>query len=94
MERVTKSQIVEEAAKSIGITKVDMDRAVKAFLGHVAKQLEQENEVILTDIGVLIPVRIEARQRRNPSTGEKIQVPASRSVKFRVSGAFKKQLSS
>jgi len=40
-------------------------------------------------LGKLVLVNRKARQGRNPATGETIQIPAKRVVKFRVAKAAK-----
>ena len=44
---------------------------------------------VVPGIGKLVLVNREARMGRNPQTGENIQIPAKKVVKFRVAKAAK-----
>ncbi|MBI5970289.1 MAG: HU family DNA-binding protein [Deltaproteobacteria bacterium] len=84
---MTKSQI-EEAI----VTKTNADkktvRAVIEALTELAYE-EAANSFTVPGIGKLVLVDRAARQGRNPRTGETIQIPAKRAVKFRISKACK-----
>ncbi|MFN7141342.1 MAG: HU family DNA-binding protein, partial [Limisphaerales bacterium] len=48
-----------------------------------------KNTFTLPGLGKLVLVNRKARQGRNPATGETINIPAKRVVKFRVAKAAK-----
>ena len=48
-----------------------------------------KNSFTLPGLGKLVLVNRKAAQGRNPATGETIQIPAKRVVKFRVAKACK-----
>ena len=48
-----------------------------------------KNSFTLPGVGKLVLVNRQARLGRNPATGEQIQIPAKRVVKFRVAKAAK-----
>ena len=50
---------------------------------------EAKNSFTLPGIGKLVVVKRSARVGRNPKTGETIQIPAKKVVKFRVAKAAK-----
>jgi DNA-binding protein HU-beta len=79
---MSKSQIQAELAERTGLTK----KQVKQFLDEQAAQAyRQAGEGYSIDgIGKLVLVDRKARQGRNPATGETIQIPAKRVVKFRI----------
>jgi len=84
---MTKSQI-EEAL----VTKTSADKkTVKEVLAAFTELAYEEaaNSFTVPGIGKLVLVDRAARQGRNPRTGEAIQIPAKRVVKFRVSKACK-----
>ena len=84
---LTKSQIADEIAKKAGITK----KAAGEILEHIADLAYKnaKNTFTLPGLGKLVLVNRKARQGRNPATGETIQIPAKRVVKFRVAKACK-----
>ena len=48
-----------------------------------------KNTFTLPGLGKLVLINRKARLGRNPATGEQIQIPAKRVVKFRVAKAAK-----
>ena len=84
---LSKSQIAAEVAGRSGITK---KQAVE-ILDHIAQLAYKnaKNSFTLPGLGKLVLVNRKARIGRNPATGEQIQIPAKRVVKFRVAKAAK-----
>ena len=84
---LSKSQIAAEVAGRSGITK---KQAVE-ILDHIAQLAYKnaKNSFTLPGLGKLVLVNRKARIGRNPATGEQIQIPAKRVVKFRVAKACK-----
>ncbi len=84
---LTKSDIAATVSERIGITK---KQAVETL--DLLAQLAYENApqtFTLPGIGKLVLVTRAARTGRNPATGETIEIPAKRVVKFRVAKACK-----
>ena len=50
---------------------------------------EAKNSFTIPGVGKLVLVNRKARIGRNPATGEQIQIPAKKVVKFRVAKACK-----
>jgi DNA-binding protein HU-beta len=50
---------------------------------------QAKNQFVVPGIGKLVLVNRKARMGRNPATGETIQIPAKKVVKFRVAKAAK-----
>lgn len=84
---LTKSQIAASVADKTGITK----KAAVEVLDLLAQLAYKnaKNTFTLPGIGKLVLVNRKARVGRNPATGEQIQIPAKRVVKFRVAKAAK-----
>ena len=84
---LSKSQLAAAIAEKAAISK---KQAVE-ILDHIA-QLAYKNAkdtFTLPGIGKLVLRNRAARLGRNPKTGETIQIPAKRVVKFRVAKAAK-----
>ena len=78
----TKSEIISGVAEAAGITK---KQAVAALEGLVAMAYKgAKDKFSLPGLGKLVLVNRAARKGRNPATGEIIDIPAKRVVKFRV----------
>ena len=84
---MTKTQIVSELATELGVTKKQAAVALEAVTKMAYR--EAKNGFTLPGIGKLVVVNRQARMGRNPKTGEAIQIPAKRVVKFRVAKAAK-----
>jgi DNA-binding protein HU-beta len=84
---LTKSQVIASIAESVGISK-RQSAEVMETLAQLAYQ-NAKNSFTLPGVGKLVLVNHQARLGRNPATGEQIQIPAKRVVKFRVAKAAK-----
>lgn len=92
---MTKPELIELLTQTM---KIHHDRAVNkadaaAFLDSLSviatTTLEAGGEVPLPGIGKLSVAACAARAGRNPATGEKIQIAASRKLKFSPTTALK-----
>lgn len=63
---------------------------VDAIIDSICATLHSEEEVFLAGLGRLYLAETKARTGRNPKTGESIQIPARKVLKFRPVGSFKK----
>lgn len=84
---LTKSQIHSALAEKLGLTKAQ----VGLFFDELANLAYQEakNTFTLPGLGKLVLVQRNARMGRNPATGEQIQIPAKKVVKFRIAKVAK-----
>jgi len=84
---LTKSQVMTTLAERTGLTK----KQVRMFFDELAKLAYQEAKdgFTIPGIGKLVLVNRKARMGRNPATGEIIQIPAKKVVKFRVAKVCK-----
>lgn len=84
---LTKSQIAASVAETAGISKKQSVQILEHLAQLAYKQAK--HTFTLPGIGKLVLVNRKARTGRNPLTGETIQIPAKRVVKFRVAKAAK-----
>ncbi len=80
---MTKAELVSKVAGDGGITKVQAEKAVDAMVGAIAEALTGGDKVTLVGFGTFSVGERTAREGRNPRTGEKISIPASKVVKFK-----------
>ncbi|BBD07789.1 HU family DNA-binding protein [Desulfovibrio ferrophilus] len=80
---MTKADLVVKIAEKANITKANAERALNAFLDTVESTLVKEGKLTLTGFGTFVVEERKARTGRNPRTGEKIKIPATKVVKFR-----------
>jgi len=84
---LTKSAVASKLAEKIGVSKKQSTEFLEA-LAQLA-YAEAKNSFTIPGIGKIVLVNRKARIGRNPATGEQIQIPAKRVVKFRVAKAAK-----
>jgi DNA-binding protein HU-beta len=87
---MTKSEFVDQVADRAGLSKKDAGEAVEAFLETVEDALKRGSDVSFSGFGKFSVSERGAREGRNPATGEKIQIAASRVPKFTAGAALKK----
>ncbi|MHB1048905.1 MAG: HU family DNA-binding protein [Bacteroidota bacterium] len=84
---MTKSQIASYFADKFGMKKKTVTEIFEEIAALAYK--EAPNQFTIPGIGKLVLVQRKARQGRNPATGETIQIPAKKVVKFKVAKAAK-----
>jgi nucleoid DNA-binding protein len=89
---MTKQQLIEQVSATTGQTKADVERTLEAILEKTAQALVAGDKVEFRGLGILAGKDTKARTGRNPSTGEKIDIPASRKATFRPSKELKERL--
>lgn len=81
---MNKSELVSEVAQSAGLSKSDAQRAVDAMTDTITQALRNDGDGVgLTGFGNFSLSRREAREGRNPATGESVDIPATNTVKFK-----------
>jgi len=81
---VTKSELLASLANDTGLKKKDVDNVMQALRNTIYKTLKKEHKIKLDGLGVFQLKDRKARVARNPRTGEMVNVPAKKVVKFRV----------
>jgi DNA-binding protein HU-beta len=87
---MTKSEFVDQVADRAGLSKRDAGEAVDAFLQTIEDALKRGGEVSFSGFGKFSVSQRGAREGRNPATGEKIQIAASKVPKFTAGAGLKK----
>jgi DNA-binding protein HU-beta len=86
---MTKADLVAKIAAKANMPKAAAERALNAFLDSVKETLVKEGKLTLTGFGAFSVETRKARPGRNPRTGAKITIPASKMVKFRAGKLLK-----
>ncbi len=86
---MNKSELIDAVANAADMTKADATRAVDAFVQVVTDALKDGDQVTLVGFGTFLVREREARQGRNPRTGETIQIAASKVPAFKAGKALK-----
>jgi DNA-binding protein HU-beta len=86
---MNKAQLVEAVAKDSGLSKADSARAVDSIVTTVTKTLKKGDEVAISGFGKWSVSRRSARTGRNPQTGEKVKIKASKAARFTPGATLK-----
>jgi DNA-binding protein HU-beta len=78
-----KKTLTKAVAEAIGKTQKDSAEVVDVILNSIKGALEQGETVKLVGFGSFNVIQREARKGRNPQTGEELQIPAKKVVKFK-----------
>lgn len=84
---LTKAQIITTLSDKTGLSKKEITGVLEAQSQLAYK--EAKAGYTIPGIGKLVVVNRKARKGRNPATGETIDIPAKRVLKFRVAKAAK-----
>ena len=86
---MNKNELITSMSKKANMSKVDTEKALKAFIDTVTEELKNGGKVQLVGFGTFEVAERAERQGRNPKTGETITIPASKSPKFKAGKALK-----
>jgi DNA-binding protein HU-beta len=89
---VNRNDLVDAVAATANMTKADATTAVDAVLDAITTALKSGTEVRLAGFGTFVVTNRAASEGRNPRTGEKIQIPASKQPKFRAGKGLKEAI--
>ena len=92
MATITKKDLIDRIASSAGCKRVDVKKVVQNFLDEMISELGKGNRLEFRDFGVFEIKERAPRVAQNPKTLERVQVPAKRTVKFKVGRLLKEQL--
>ena len=86
---MNKTELVAAMAEQAELSKKDSEKALKAFIDVVTEELKKGEKIQLVGFGTFEVTERAAREGRNPLTGEKMQIKASKAPKFKAGKALK-----
>ena len=86
---MNKEELVKEVAKKAKVSQKAAADVIAATLETVTKSVAKGQKVTLVGFGTFEVSEREAREGRNPLTGEKITIAASKNPKFKAGKALK-----
>ncbi len=89
---MNKQDLIDSMAKAAGITKVQAQSALDAFMGSTQTALKKGDKVILVGFGTFSVTKRSARKGRNPQTGKEINIPAKKVVKFKAGAGLQAKI--
>lgn len=86
---MNKNDLVAHVAETAEISKADAGKAVDAVFDGIIDALKKGDDVRLVGFGTFAVAERAASEGRNPRTGEKISIAASKQPKFKAGKALK-----
>ena len=90
---MNKNELIAAVPERAGLSKTDGTKAVDAFVDVITAALKKGDEIRLVGFGTFAVTQRKATEGRNPRTGEKINIPASKVPKFKPGKALKEAVS-
>src|SRR3546814_7366706 len=87
---VNKNDLVAVVADKTGLSKADATKSVDCVFDAITDSLKTGDEVRLVGFGTFTVSQRAASEGRNPRTGERIQIPASKRPKFKAGKGLKR----
>ncbi len=86
---MNKGELISAVAEKAGLPKGQTGEVIDAALATITAALKKGDEVKLVGFGTFVVTKRAAGEARNPRTGEKVKVPASKTPKFRAGAGLK-----
>ena len=92
MSTITKKDLVDRIAHSNNTKCTIVKPIVQDLLNEIIAELAKGNRIEFRDFGVFEIKMRKARKAQNPKTLEPVNVPAKRTVKFKMGRIMKQKL--
>ncbi len=86
---MTKADLIESVATKADMPKGQAERVVNLVFDDIVAALKNGQKVNISGFGTFQISDRKARSGRNPKTGETIEIPASKSAKFKAGKSLK-----
>jgi DNA-binding protein HU-beta len=81
-KQYTKAEFLKAVSDKTSMTQADLDKALGGILEQIKNILAKGESIAFLGFGKFEVSERAARDGRNPQTGEKLKIPASKAVKF------------
>lgn len=88
-----KTELIAKVAKETGVTQAETAKVINATIDAVIAALKSGEKVTLTGFGTFEVRKTAARVGTNPSTRQKIQIPAGKRAAFSAGAVLKAAVS-
>jgi integration host factor subunit beta len=92
MATITKKELIDRIAERTQAKRVIVKSIIQAFLDEITAELCENNRLEFRDFGVFETKTRAARIAQNPKTLERVEVPAKRTVKFKMGRLMRQNL--
>ena len=80
---MNKGELVQRISDKAGVSRSQAENALNAVIEGISDALKNDDSVTLVGFGTFSVSKRDARQGRNPQTGESINISAKNIVKFK-----------
>jgi len=92
MATITKKELIDRISERTQAKRVAVKCIVQAFLDEIVDELCKNNRLEFRDFGVFETRTRASRIAQNPKTLERVEVPAKRTVKFKMGRLMRENL--
>lgn len=89
---MNKGQLVDQVAEKATVTKKQADAVITAAIETIMAAVSAGDKVTLVGFGSFESRDRKAREGRNPKTGEKMEIPATKVPAFSAGKLFKEMV--
>ena len=86
---MNKTELIKGISEKSGLRIKDTENFLNSFIGTVTEAMSKGEDVVIIGFGTFSVAERAARTARNFRTNELIDVPASKTVKFKVGKGLK-----
>jgi integration host factor subunit beta len=94
MSTITKKELIDRISAITQAKRVTVKHIVQVFLDEITTELRRGNRLEFRDFGVFECRTRASRAAQNPKTLERVDVPAKRTVKFKMGRLMRENLTS
>ena len=94
MATITKKELVDKIAGKTDVKQSIVKPIVQQFLDEISSELSKNNRLEFRDFGIFEVNERAARIAQNPKTMEPVEVPAKRTVKFKMGRGMREGMNS
>lgn len=92
MATITKKELIDRIADGTDTKRVVVKRIIQLFLDQIVDELGNGNRLEFRDFGVFESKLRAARTAQNPKTLERVEVPSTGTVRFKIGRLMKQRM--
>lgn len=90
--KLGKKELIEKLAEKMGMNKSQTEELMADMFASISEILSEGYTISVPRFGKFIVYNSEGYKGRNPATGESVDVPAKKKIKFKPSDILKKYI--
>ena len=92
MEKINKSDLVEQVSEKAHVSKKDAENSITALFDLMEEALLEGREVNITNFGTFVPKKRKEREGTDPKSHTRIVIESNQTISFKLSKALKAKL--